>query len=112
MVPIVFGFDIEFVADFALILSYAFNFAFSYAIIRLPKVFPEQWKRSSYHCSNGMLWVCAALTVGMSVLNICMLGSDLNPVMIIGNIASLAFAYIYAFLREKHVDMEVSYEDD
>lgn len=112
VVPIVFGFDIEFVADFALILSYAFNFAFSYAIIRLPKVFPEQWKRSSYHCSNSMLWVCAALTVGMSVLNICMLGSDLNPVMIIGNIASLAFAYIYAFLREKHVDMEVSYEDD
>lgn len=112
VVPIVFGFDIEFVADFALILSYVFNFMFAYAIIQLPKVFPEQWKRSSYHCSNGVLWLCAILTVGMSVLNICMLGSDLNPVMIIGNIASLTFAYIYAFLREKHVDMEVSYEDE
>lgn len=113
MSTIIFGFDVGIIGSLTVIINQVILLFVNISIIRLPKVLPEQWKKSKFRISDGMLKVVLVATVLTNFLNIWLLGKDLSIPMLIGNAVVLILAFAYSIAREKSgkVHMEISYED-
>ena len=105
------GWDIGQIANFALVLINITGLVLSFSAIRLPKVVPEIWEKSSVHVSTPVLWAGCLLAVGASLFQIVVLGLNQTPTQLIGNVVILAVAIIFSQVRHKHVKMEISYEE-
>ena len=83
----------------------------AFSIVQLPKVIPEVWKKSAFHTTSTVLWISALLSVAAAVFQIIVIGSGYTPAEIVGSIIVCVAAVGYVLLREKRVDMEISYEE-
>ncbi|NLK38138.1 MAG: hypothetical protein GX299_08655 [Epulopiscium sp.] len=88
--------------------------ATSIATMKLPKIFPEEWEKSPYHCSNGVLaFFCIAATIVL-IVQIYFNLSSLTPALIIGQVVFLVLAIVFAHFRYEsgNVKIQTSYEED
>ncbi len=112
IVPIIVGFDIEKIANYALILMNVTSLMLILGTLRLPRLVPRGWEKSPFHVSNMTLRLiclfCAALIIFQ---NIMMISYDLQ--YLIPNLVVLLLSVVYAFIRYKtgRVHMEKSYEE-
>jgi len=112
ILPILFDFNIEQIANFALILNYAILAILVLSTIRLPKLFPEQWKKSPYHMPRGAFSILIIISTLVMMLQLLMLGMNLTTIELVGNGIILGVAVLFGFAREKHVNMEISVDDE
>lgn len=114
IIPILAGIDMDLITNSVLVCMYLCMMVTSIATMRLPKLFPQQWEKSPFKCSQGVLnvlCIIATIVLGVQVyFNATMLSMQLLLV----NVVLLAAAVIYALLRHRtgKVKMTISYEDD
>jgi len=112
LLPIFFGWQIDFLANSCMILLNAFTIVMAVAIIRLPKLIPDIWAKSKFHVSNTILWIVGLLSAATTAFQIVLLMGNLKPAERIGNIIAFVVAIIYSLVltRKGKVEITVSYE--
>ncbi|MDQ0970821.1 APA family basic amino acid/polyamine antiporter [Neobacillus niacini] len=113
LVPIITGWNIGGIANFALILGNILNLFLAMATVRLPKVVPDLWEKSKYRTSKATLWTISILATLTSAFQVYLIVPSLNTTLIIGNIILLILATLFAVWRYNSgkVQMEISYEE-
>ncbi len=69
LLPIVFDMSIVTITNLFQVISFFMNVAVIYAISRLPKKYPDTWKKNRFHFSNGVLYLfCTISTIIYTVI--------------------------------------------
>lgn len=105
------GWDIGTITSLTMFIVNINNIILSLAVIRLPKVVPEQWDKCYYHVSNNLLWIGCVLSALAACTQMVLLFMMLTTELMIGSVAFIAVAVVYVLWRNKYVHMEISYED-
>lgn len=106
------GVDISVIGSMVVLILQVTYFIIQIAMIRLPKVIPEEWNASKFHVSNKMLYFFMVVGVATCCLNTYMNALDKAPWVLIANVVILVLALIYSLLRYKSgkVKQNVTYE--
>lgn len=111
LVPILVGLDISTVSSATVILTAVVKIILCFTAVRLTKVMPELWEKSSFHVGKGLLYFFCILGGLVATLQAVLLLATSATPELIGNLAILAVSVVYALWRNSKVTMEVSYED-
>ncbi|MPW26129.1 amino acid permease [Alkalibaculum sp. M08DMB] len=112
MIPILTEWDIEFIANSALILLYVSLFVVGAGVLRLPKLFPEQWNNSPFHVNTFWFYTFNIIGLIVLVIQTLLLAQNLSKWGLIGNVVVLILAVIFGIVRNNKVDMEISVENE
>lgn len=110
---IVFNLDLDIIATVTVIINQLMYLMININVVKLPKVIPEQWKKSKFRVSDRVLTIIMVASVSMNLVNIWLIAHDYSWWVYAANFGCFALAYVYATLRMKAglVHMEISYED-
>ena len=111
LVPILAGLDISIVSSSTVILTSAVKAILCFTAIRLPKVMPELWNKSTFHVSRGLLNFFCILGGLVATFQVVLMMATSSTTELIGNLVILGVSVVYALLRNGNVTMEISYED-
>ncbi len=111
ILPVLTGFDIELIANCALLLNYGMYLILGLGLFRLPSLYPEQWKKSPFHIGNGGFYFVNILSILVLSMQICLMFYNLHWSARFGNICVFIIALLFGFLRNSSVKMHVSVED-
>ncbi len=114
LIPLFLGWNIQQIGQWVLVLSRVSALALVLGTLRLPKLFPEQWEKSPYHVSNGLLYVlmifAAAVTAFQAYMNLK--GLAFGTAIVNLGICVAGMAYAMIMMKTGKVEMTVSYELD
>lgn len=100
--PILTGMSTEIIANIGIGLDMLTEFAILIACFRLPKLYPEEYKKSAFYIKPQILYmilsVVGVLMLGTSYVNL----SDLTGSMYIAIVIYLVFVYILTQIRYKY----------
>ena len=104
------GLSISVLSNMCILASAISNVVVFWNTRKIPDMFPDQWAKSPYHISKGLLTVICAISTCASLFNSYLNASSLSTTLLILNGAILAGALGFGFVREKHAHMDISYE--
>ena len=104
------GLSISVLSNMCILASAISNVVVFWNTRKIPDMFPDQWAKSPYHISKGLLTVSCAISTCASLFNSYLNASSLSTTLLILNVAILAGALGFGFVREKHAHMDISYE--
>ena len=100
--PILTGMSTEIIANIGIGLDMLTEFAILIACFRLPKLYPEEYKKSAFYIKPQILYmilsVVGVLMLGTSYVNL----SDLTGSMYIAIVIYLVFVYVLTQIRYKY----------
>ena len=111
VLPIAAGIDIGVVANSTVILATSIRILIAYSAIKLPKVMPDLWEKSSYHLSDGKVKAICGLSMFLNGCSVVLLIFTRPASQIMGNLTLLCLAAAEALIMEKRVTLKVSYEE-
>ena len=108
------GFDVSQLGHLTLIIGNVTGIILVLGILRLPKMFPEQWEKSPFHVSNGLFNFFIVLAVAFLCLQFYMnvSGTTMDVVLINGVTFLVALGYSIFRMKSGKVHMTVSYDLD
>jgi APA family basic amino acid/polyamine antiporter len=112
IIPIIIGFNVGIIGSLATIVSQITFVIIAVALFRLPKVVPEEWNKSKFKMSQGMLnFIVVIGAIGASI-PIYFLVTDVSPAILVGNFVLVLAGILYSTWRfnTKKVEFEMSYE--
>ena len=114
LLPIFFGLDVSILGNMVLLLGNIVAVVLVLCVVRLPKLFPEQWEKSPYHVPNGVLYFLMILAACTAAFQAYLNSTGLTTTIVLLNVAILVVGAIYAVIMMKSgkVQMTVSYDLD
>lgn len=109
--PILIGFNISIVSNMVLFIGRGFSVVASISIIFIPKVIPEAWGRSKMKMSNGMLVFLGLASSAVLAFQTYLSARNLPMYLVVANIIIFTGSLAFGALRQKSVNMEISYEE-
>ncbi len=111
---ILLGFDVSQLGQLTLIIGNVQNVILVYGIMKLPKLFPEQWAKSPFHVSDGVFKGCLWASIAVTLVQFYMNVSGTTMPIIIINVVTFAVAFVYSsvMMKSGKVHMTVSYDLD
>ena len=112
MAAILFGLDVDSLGQLVLIIGNVQNVILIWGIMKLPKMFPEQWAKSPFHVSDGVFKGCLLAAIAVTLVQFYMNVSGTTMTIVIINAVTMVVAAAFAVTMKKSgkVHMEVSYE--
>lgn len=101
MIPIVFGLSITVITNMTQLFTSCFALLNFIAYMRMPKLYPEAWKKSRFHTSDGVYYtICVVSLLGFIVVlwKSCL---SMSPALAAMNIAAIVVLSIVGILRGK-----------
>ena len=114
LLPIFFGLDVSTIGNWVLLLGNIINVVMVLGVLRLPKLFPEQWEKSPFHVSKGLFTFLLIMGAAVAAFQAYLNSTGLSTLIVLLNIDILVVAGIYAVIMMKtgKVQMTVSYDLD
>ncbi len=112
MFPIVTGLNIEIIASSSLILNYILFIILNVGVLWLPKLYPEQWKKSPFYIKKGAFTFLIILSLVILIAQLCLMINTLSTNELIGNVIAFVLAVIFGVVRSKKVELEISTEEE
>lgn len=112
IIPLIFGIDLNNLTNMVLVLYFLVMIVTSIATMKMPKLFPDEWDKSTFKCSQKTLnFFCIAATIVL-IMQVLINASMLESKLLIWNVAYIIFSYVYVHFRYKSgkVKINVSYE--
>ena len=111
-IPIVLNLDIGIIGNITITVGSVTKTMVVLCLLRLPKVMPEAWKKSTFHISDGKLKVLGVVVLGVVLFAGITSSIDLPIPLLLANLAVVAFAFVFGGIRYNSgkVNVEVSYE--
>ena len=111
-VCIVSGLSVSTLGNLSLVLNGVVGAIVAVSTARIPKLLPEQWARSKFHVSDGMLKFWCLIALAGSLFSTYMNASSLKGNLLIMNIIFIVAALAFGIIRGKKVgELQVSYDD-
>lgn len=95
MIPQFIGLDIGAVVTQTMLLQYVLKFVNIYAVIRIPKVLPEFWEKSSMHLPNGVFYLIMGIIV---VIQLGVIATSIASMTLTAVLVSAAILVICAIV--------------
>ncbi|MBR5520414.1 MAG: APC family permease [Oscillospiraceae bacterium] len=114
MAAILFGLDVSSLGQLVLIIGNVQNVVLIWGIMKLPKLFPEQWAKSPFHVSDGVFKFCLLASIAITLVQFYMNVSGTTFAVVAINAITCVVAYVYATSMKKagKIHMTVSYDLD
>lgn len=114
IIPILLRIDMDLITNSVLVCMYLCMMVTSIATMRLPELFPEQWQRSPFKCSQGVLKVLCLVATAVLAVQVYYNAMLLTKPILFANIGLLTAAVTYALARHRSgkVKMVISHEDE
>lgn len=111
---ILMGFDVSQLGQLVLIIGNVTSVILVLGVMKMPKMFPEQWAKSPFHCSDLVYKLLLCCSIAVTLVQFYMNVSGTTMTIVIINVATFVVSIIYALLRKKSgkVNMTVSYDLD
>ena len=112
--PILLDFSVAQVADLVMFIMYTRSIIYAFSFLRLPKLFPDQWKKSIFHMPDWAYKALILATAGVATYQVIANLQNADPKMIIINLVVMAGALIYSEIRWRSgkVHMEPAWEEN
>ncbi len=106
------GINVSQIGKWVLIISNIVSLVNALSVLRLPKLFPEAWKRSPFYVKNWVLNLLLCLTGATLLMQAYLNLRGLDITIIIFNIVSASLVSLYIHFRYKSgkVNVNPSYE--
>ncbi len=99
IIPIITGLSIKTISNNLALIGYLSRAVAAFAIVRLPKKMPEEWRRSFLHMPDGLFYLIMSISFA-SNLYMVYIGAKGLPLKILGiNLVFIIFCGIYAVVR-------------
>jgi APA family basic amino acid/polyamine antiporter len=108
ILPLLFRFNIQFIVNNTLLVTYALMFFSYYAIWQLPKKFPRDWAQSPLHCSNRLFYGAMVFTIAAQCSIIIYAINELTVPVVVISILAMIICAGYAYLRYKSGKVHVT----
>lgn len=99
LIPIVTGLNINEITNNIVLLTYISGLIPMFAVLKVPKLYPEAWKKSHLHMSDGVFYTvivfCIIVKLGVTIAS----ASAMTVTRVIASLAAIAFCFGYAFWR-------------
>ncbi len=109
------GLSVSTLGNMSLVLGGVTSFILAVRVAAIPKLLPEQWARSKFKVSQGVLMIFTIIACAGSLFSTYMNASSLfsNMPLLMINIGFIVAAFAFAAIRGKspNVNMSISYDD-
>lgn len=99
IIPLVAGLSIKTITNNLVLVGYALRMITAISIIRLPKLMPEEWKKSFLHVPDYVFYAIMILTFIANFYMVYLSAKGLTPKILLINVIFLAFCAVYAVVR-------------
>lgn len=107
LIPIVFGLSITVITNMVQLITSFFAFLNFAAFIKLPKKYPEAWKKARFHIPNGLYYtICTLSLMGFIVVfwKSCL---SMSPALAITNVVAIVVMAGIGIWRAKVGDVKI-----
>ena len=107
VIPIIFGLSITVITNMVQLFTSFFAFLNFAALIKLPKKYPEAWKKSRFHVPDGLYYaICVLSLIGFIVVfwKSCL---SMTPALAIANVSALLIMAAIGIWRAKRGNIEI-----
>lgn len=113
ILPIIFDFSIANIASFTICIQFVQQTINSISVLRLPKLFPDNWKKSPFYMPENIFRILVIFGTLAGLISIAFSLLSFNISMIVGNVVVLIISILFAIIRMKSgkVDIKISFED-
>lgn len=101
MIPIIFGLSITVITNMVQLIGACFAFLNFVAYIRLPKLYPDAWKRSRYHIPDGLYYFICCLSMAGFVVTLWKSCLSMSPRLAAANVTAIVILAIVGVIRGK-----------
>lgn len=112
MFTILTGISLANIVNFMLAGAYILSVLMVCFQFRLPKMFPEEWKKSTFHVPDAVFYVLNALSLIVSAYFAYTNLISLTPGLIVGNFVFIVLCFGYSFYRIKAKKIHMEYLQD
>lgn len=107
MIPIVFGMSITVITNMTQLFQSAFALLNFIAYIRMPKLYPQAWKQSRFHVSDGLYYtICVVSLIGFIVVlwKSCL---SLTPALAVLNVVAIVGLALVGVVRGRTGNIQI-----
>ncbi len=107
IIPIIFGLSITVITNMVQLFTSFFAFLNFAALVRLPKKYPEAWKKSRLHVPDGLYYaICVLSLIGYIVVfwKSCL---SMTPALAVANVAALIITAAIGVWRARNGNIEI-----
>ena len=107
MIPIVFGLSITVITNMVQLIGACFAFLNFMAYIKLPKLYPESWKKSRFHVPDGLYYFLCCLSLSGFCVTLWKSCLSMSPGLAATNVAAIIILAIIGIMRGKTGNIEI-----
>ncbi len=115
IVPLVAGLSVKTLSNNLAFIGYLVRAVAAIAIVRMPKLMPDEWRSSMLHMPDGVFYVVMGIAFLANMYMVYNGARGLSPVVLGINIAYVVICIIYTFARiscgKVHVDKTLGLEE-
>ncbi len=112
MFTILTGISLESIVNFMLAGAYILTVLLVIFQYRLPVMFPEEWKNSTFHVPDAVFYIINTISLLVAVYFAYTNLTSLNLPLMIGNIIFIILCFAYSFYRIKAGKIHMEYEKE
>jgi APA family basic amino acid/polyamine antiporter len=101
LIPIVTGFNIGEIANNIVLLTYIAGLLPMLGVLRLPKLYPEAWKKSRLHMPDWLFYIIISISIIFKLVVTYWSARGLNVTKVSISLVAIAFCFGYAIIRSR-----------
>lgn len=102
LIPIIFGLSITVITNMVQLIGAALAFLYMTAYIRLPKKYPQAWKKARLHVSNGLYYTICVLSLLGFIVTFWKSCMSMSPTLAAANVGAIILMSILGIWRYKN----------
>lgn len=107
MIPIIFGLSITVITNMVQLIGACFAFLNFIAYIKMPKLYPEAWKRSRFHIPDGLYYFICCVSLAGFIITLWKSCLSMRPGLAAANVIAIVILSIIGIVRGKKGNIEV-----
>lgn len=107
MIPIVFGLSITVITNMTQLFTSCFALLNFLAFIKMPKLYPEAWKQSRFHISDGLYYAICVLSLAGFIVVLWKSCLSMSPTLAILNVGAIVVLAVVGYFRGKTGNIQI-----
>lgn len=107
MIPIVFGLSITVITNMVQLIGACFAFLNFVAYIKMPKLYPNAWKKSRFHIPDGLYYLICCISLAGFIVTLWKSCLSMSPGLAAANVAAIVVLAIIGIVRGRKGEIEV-----
>ncbi|OON87529.1 amino acid transporter [Oribacterium sp. C9] len=107
MIPIVAGLSITVITNMVQLFTSCFAILNFIAYMKMPKLYPEAWKKSRFHISNGLYYAVCIISLILSLVILWKSLLSMTPVVTMLNVVMVVLFAIVGYLVGKSANVTI-----